>query len=671
MTVGCALALFLFSGAAAAETPQQKAAQEPDLTSISIEDLMNIKVTSVSKTEEKLSRTAAAVFVITQAEIARSGATNIPDLLRMVPGVDVAQIDANTWAISARGLNDEFSNELLVLVDGRNVYTPTFGGVLWAQLDLPLENIERIEVIRGPGGSIWGGNAVNGVINIITKTAGETRGAMVVVGGGNQDHGFGTAEYGGVLGKSTDFRIYSKYLNQNHSPATDGANAGDAWHSVRGGFRTDSVLSAKDSLMFQGSMFSGREGETVDFLPSITSPGLVFTHSQAGQSGGFFQSVWKHTYSDRSDMTLSGSYIAYESGDVLNAFAEARKTASIDFQDHLAWGGRQDFVWGIGYQYSTSNSDGNLTVSLNPARLNTQVFSSFIQDEIAIVPDRLYLTVGAKLEHNYYTGFVAMPSARATFSLSSKNMVWAAVSKADRTPASVDTAIRANFGSTPGLGGVPVLSSLIGNPRFKNEGLIAYEAGYRAAISNSASLDFAVYYNEYGGQQTVEPAAEFLETSPLPAHLVMPVTYANLMYGEAHGLEISANWKVTNRWTVSPSYDFERFHMHVSPASQDIQSVIETEESDPHVHARLRSHVDLWKSLAWDASAYFVDRITFQNVPSYTRLDSGLTWKWRENVSLSLVGQNLVDDRHLEFVESGNESSLVKRSVYLRAAWKF
>ena len=239
-----------------------------DLTGLSLEDLMNTKVTSVSKTEQKISRTASAIFVITAADIARSGMTNIPDLLRLVPGVDVAQITANTWAISVRGLNGRFSNELVVLVDGRTVYTPTFGGVFWDVLDLPLEDVERIEVIRGPGGTVWGANAVNGVVNIITKKAAETKGGMVVAGGGNLEQGFGTAQYGGGLGKRTDYRIFTKYFNQDHLPAPGGAVGADGWHALRGGFRTDSRLSAKDSLMVEGDLYTGEEANSVS-VPSL------------------------------------------------------------------------------------------------------------------------------------------------------------------------------------------------------------------------------------------------------------------------------------------------------------------------------------------------------------------------------------------------------------------
>jgi iron complex outermembrane receptor protein len=670
---GCLLVLCAVCGEAGAQEPEHQVAQKTDLASMNIEDLMNVKVTSVSAKEQKLSRTASAVFVITQEDIRRSGATNIPDLLRMVPGLNVAQVNSNSWAVSARGLNDEFSDEMLVLLDGRNVYTPTFGGVFWELQDLPFDNIERIEVIRGPGGSTWGANAVNGVISIITKKADQTGGITVVAEGGNIELESGTIQYGSSLGKRTDFRVYSKYFNRDDLPEFTGQEGRDAWHMLRAGFRTDSSLSAKDTLMFQGDLFTGKAGGAVIFLPSVTSPGVVDAPTQAGQSGGFLQSVWKRVYSVRSDSTLNASYSAYKSGNVLNAVTEVRKTLNIDFLQHVAWGGRQDFVWGLGYAYSRSRSVGNLAVSLNPPNLTAQLFSSFIQDEIALVPDRVYLTVGGKLEHNYYTGFVVMPSARVTFSPSAHHMVWAAVSRAVATPASVDTAIRVNFGSSPGLGGTPVLSSLLGNPRFQNEDLIAYELGYRTTVSTRLSVDFAAFYNNYSTQQTTEPGGEFLETTPPPVHFVKPSRFENLMHGEAHGFEITANWKLTDRWTISPAFDFERFHMHVSSTSKDTETVPDTEGNDPHVNGRLRSHVDLTQTLKWDTSAYFVDRITFQGVPSYTRLDTGLSWQCREGLLLSLVGQNLIRDHHVEFVETSltPESSSIKRSAYAKVTWRF
>src|SRR5580658_560306 len=315
------------------------AQQKPnDLTTISIEDLMNIKVTSASKKEQTLSRVAAAMFVIAQKDIQQSGATNIPDLLRMVPGLDVAQIDSNTWAISARGFNEEFSNKLMVMVDGRSVYTQTFGGVFWNVLDLPLEDIEQIEVIRGPGGSIWGANAVNGVINIITKKASETQGGLVVAGGGNLDHGFGTLQYGGVLGKETTYRAFGKYFNQAPLPNLAGRPGGDNWDLLQGGFRTDTNFSTRDDLTFQGDLYGGQEEEQVLVFGSNAA-----IESRGDMGGGYLQTEWNHTYSTKSKTTLQ---VSYDRGTQNLPFRDLRSTLDADFQYHSAWGSRQDIVFG-------------------------------------------------------------------------------------------------------------------------------------------------------------------------------------------------------------------------------------------------------------------------------------------------------------------------------------
>jgi iron complex outermembrane recepter protein len=650
--------------------PAWPQAAAPGLTDLSLEDLLNTKVISVSKTEQKMSRTASAIFVITAADIGRSGATNIPDLLRMVPGIDVAQIDANTWAITARGFNGRFSNELLVMVDGRTVYTPTFGGVFWDVLDFPLEDIERIEVIRGPGGTIWGANAVNGVINIITKRAAETKGGMVVAGGGNLDQGFGTVQYGGGLGKRTDYRIFTKYFNQNHLPAPGGAVGVDGWHVLRGGFRVDSRLSAKDSLMIQGDLYTGREGGAGSFLPSVTSPGPENIDFEVPLSGGFLHSSWNHFFSARSGTSLQVSFDRYKRNDEL---AEKRRTINLEFEHHFAWSTRQEIVWGVNYRNTDSDTLGSLSFSLHPADVNMQLFSLFMQDEIALVPDKLYLTIGTKLDHNYYTGFNLLPSARVAWTPRPSHMFWAAISRADRTPAETDTARRINFGGFQGPGGTPTLVALVGNPLFDNEGLTAYEAGYRTTPLSNFSIDLAAYYSDYDHQQTTEPATPFFETSPAPPHLVLPLTYQNLMHGESHGFEIAVNWKVTDRWTLSPGYAFGQIHMHLDAPSQDTSAVFDSEGSSPAHSAQLRSHIDLRHGISWDVSGFFVDRLKSGGIPSYTRLDTGLTWRWTETLSMSVVGQNLVKDRHLEFVDDVGSvrSTLIKRSVYGKLTWQF
>ena len=642
---------------------------------MSLEDLMNIEVTSVSKKEQKLSQVAAAIFVITQEDIRRSGATNIPDLLRMVPGLDVAQINGSTWAIGARGFAAQYSsNKLLVMIDSRIVYTPNFAGVYWDTLDLPLEDVDRIEVIRGPGGSIWGANAVNGVISIFTKSSAETRGAMVEAGGGNVNQGFGTVQYGGRLGKTTDYRLYTKYFNQGQQDDLTGLNGADGWHMLRGGSRMDATLSSKDFLTVEGDIYTAREGELGFILPSVTSPGFIQPPEEINLGGGFIQSAWNHAYSGRSDSTLQISLTRYRRADPLEP--ETRDTLDLDYRHHIEWGGRQDIVWGLGYRYTTDNIGGSLTVAYNPASRALNLFSSFVQDQIALVPEKLlYLTVGTKLEHNDYTGFEVMPSIGVTWAASNHQMFWAAVARALRAPSRNDTNLIVNFGTQE----TPDLQRLLGNPNFQDEKLIAYGAGYRATLANNLSLDLALYYNDYDNLQTTEPLPPFFEPTPLPAHEVQPFIYENLMYGETHGVEIAANWKPSRRWTLSPGYAFEELRMHTDPRSADTQTGTFVEGAAPRQTAQLRSHFEIGHGLTWDASAYYVDRLIHQGplsdvtIPAYTRLDTGLTWKLRESVSFRLAGQNLLRDHHLEFIDINGsyQSGQMKRSGYAEMRWIF
>ena len=637
---------------------------------------MNIEVTSVSKKEQKLSRVAAAIFVITQEDIRRSGATNIPDLLRMVPGLDIAQMNGSTWAIASRGFNDQFSNKLLVTIDGRIVYTPNFDGVYWDMVDLPLEDIDRIEVIRGPGGSIWGANAVNGVISIYTKRAADTRGALLETTAGTSVQGAATAEYGASAAHNTDFRLFAKYFNNDHLLDPFAQSGDDGWHMLRAGFRTDSAFSTKDSVTFAGNLYTAREGELGYFLPSVTSPALVPIAEEISYAGGFIQSDWKHQYSDRSDSDLQLSFTRYRRDDLLEP--ETRDTFYADYQHHFAWGQRHDLIWGGGYYFSGDQIDGTFTVSFNPPGKNLQVVNVFVQDQIAVLPDKLYLTAGTKLEHNDFTGFGLMPSLRATFTPSSRNMFWAAVSRALRTPSRNDSNIVVNTGSYPGPNGTPVLVAFFGNHSFQNERLVAYEAGYRAMFSKDFSLDLAAYLDHYDRLQSFEPGAVYFQPAPAPPHEVQPYFYDNLLYGESHGMEAAAKWKVSSRWQLSPGFAFEAMHLHQDATSLDDSSIPYFQGNAPKRMAQLRSHLDLTNSLSWDASAYYVDPLTDQGysgnvrIPAYTRVDTGMTWKLQEDWSLRVVGQNLARDHHLEFddIFGAMQSSQIKRSAYLQLTWR-
>ncbi|MDP9337670.1 MAG: TonB-dependent receptor [Acidobacteriota bacterium] len=646
--------------------------QEPtvDLGNKSIEDLMNIEVTSASKKEQKLSRIASAVFLISQENIRQSGATNIPDLLRMVPGLDVAQINSSTWDISSRGFNAQFANKLLVLIDGRTVYSPLFAGVYWDVLNVPLEDIARIEIIRGPGATVWGANAVNGVINIITKTAKETEGGLLTAGAGTHELGFGLAQYGAKFGQASAYRFFTSGFDEHSFSSLTGQDGHDDFDLLHGGFRIDSTLSQQDSLTVQGDLYRGHEGEINDIV-TLTPPFSSRSVLSRRVAGGNVLSRWNHTFSPHSEMSLQVYFERAERDRTIQT--ESVNTSDIDFQNHIAWGSRHDFVWGLGYRYFSYATDGGINVSFNPASQGRQLFTSFLQDEITLKPGFLYLTIGTKLEHNDFSGFEFQPNVRLAWNVSSEHMLWAAYSRARRTPSPSDRGLRVGLVAFPGPGGLPALLTLLGSPNTVSENLDAFEVGYRTQLRPNISLDVTTFFNRYGNLETVEPGTPFLESDPAPTHLNIPLVFANEMSGETHGLGLAANLRITSTWTLSPGYAFERIHLHTSSLSQDSSSVASGEGNNPHIQAQLRSNLLLPAGFEWNASAYFVGRLPAEGVPAYTRLDTGLTWRASQHLSLSVVGQNLLRDHHLEANSSDQSefSSLIKRSIYAKFIWKF
>jgi iron complex outermembrane receptor protein len=665
-----ALACELVLIALAMSAAQAQNAQ-PDLTDLKIEDLMNVHVTSASKKEQKLSRVPAAIFVITQEDIHRSGATNIPDLLRIVPGLEVAQINSSTWAISARGFNGQYSNKLLVLIDGRTVYTPLFSGVYWDVQDVPLDSIERIEVIRGPGATVWGANAVNGVINITTKTARETRSGIVTAEGGTLDHGGGMVRYGGRLSAGGTYRLYADGFQMGSFLTPDHRNAEDDWYRFHAGFRIDDNVDAKDSLTLEGEAIRGNAGELVSTIVSLVPPVNANLDLRDRFSGWDVLGRWKRVFSSGSETTLQIYFDRDTRGDT--TYGDALNTVDIDFQHHGTWGRRQDFVWGLGYRLHSDKTAPDFRFSSNPAELSYQIFNSFIQDEIAIRPDHLFVSLGTKLEHEYFNGFNLQPTARIAWSPEEGEMLWAAVSGAQRTPSRGETAIRDNEAVYPGPDNLPILISVFGNPAQKNEHLIATEAGFRKALTDRLSFDSTVFFNHYQDLQSAEPGPTRLETDPPPAHLLMPIYLANLLYGETHGIEAFASVKLARRWTLSPGYTFLTMHLHRDASSLDVSGGLETEGNNPNQQAQLRSNVNLPWHWQWTTSAYFVGRLPAQKIASYTRLDTNLAWQLSDKISLGLVGQNLLRDLHQEY--SGPDltttPSLIRRSAYARITWRF
>jgi iron complex outermembrane receptor protein len=644
--------------------------QPPDLTQKSLADLMNIEVTSVSKREQKTSQTAAAVFVISREDIDRSGAQNIPDLLRMVPGLDVAQIDASKWAISARGFNGQYSNKLLVLIDGRAVYSPIFAGVFWDSENVPLDTIERIEVIRGPGAAAWGSNAVNGVINVITLNAKDSQGGNVAAGAGNDTIGPMTIRYGAKARGIGAYRVFAEGFHVSTQPTFAGLDGRDDARLIHGGFRTDTNLSAKDSLTTEGEIYQGNSGE-LSFIPlSLMPPESAIVALRDRYSGGNLLAKWNHAFSPASTTSLQFYFDRTSRGDT--TYSIGRNTFDIDFQHHLVWGARQDIVWGLGYRVSMDDIDPTLRISATPQSRRTQLFNSFVQDEIAIVPDRIHLSLGARVEHNDYTGFNFQPSVRLVLTPDARNSIWAGVSLADRIPARSDTDFRVNFEALPGPGNVPILVSLFGNPNQRNEKLTAFETGYRTALTGRLSLDSTVFYNRYRDLTSVQPEASRIEANPPPIHLLIPESFGNSIFGETHGVEVFANWKVARVWTLNPGYSFLAIHLHEFANSQD-GSIPGTQGGTPDHQAQLRSSVSLPWHLQWNASAYFVNRLPGLSIPSYTRIDTGLNWRLGESLSLSLAGQNLTKNLHPEY--SGPNSTvqpgLMRRAAYAKISWSF
>lgn len=644
---------------------------QQDLTDLSLEDLLNTKVTSVSKKEQSLSKAAAAIFVLTQEDIRRSGATNIPDLLRIVPGLDVAQINANSWAISARGFNHQYSDKLLVMIDGRSVYTPLFAGVYWDTQDVPLQDIDRIEVIRGPGATVWGANAVNGVINIITKSAADTQGGLLIAGGGTEELALGTAQYGGKIGRDTSYRVFTKYLDDNHFPNLSGQNGEDGWHLSHAGFRSDTSLSRKDSITFQGDLYGGNEGANFGHIVSIVPAVNENVDGSATLNGGNLLTRWNHIFSSRSDTSLQ-LYFGRDERDGPES-RDDQNSFDLDFQHHLALGTRHDLIWGADYRRSVDQTQGTIDQAWLPANRSLRLFSTFVQDEMVLKPDRVFFTVGTKVENNYFSGWDLDPSARVAWTPNKKDTFWAAVSRANRSPSRREEDADINIAALPGPGGVPALLTLLGNPDQKSEHVLAYEAGYRAQPVVPCSIDVAAFFNSYTDLATTESGSPFLVVNPPPSHLVFPLVWGNKMHGTTDGVEVSGNWKVNDRWTLSPGYALLQMRLHTDPTSQDTTTLADTEGSSPRHQAQLRSHLNLPRRFVWDASAYFVERLPAQQVPSYTRLDTQLSRQLGEGLELSLVGQNLVQDHHLESNDqlTSLDPTQVKRSAYAKIAWRF
>lgn len=640
------------------------------LGDMDINQLLKVKVSIIGRSEA-VSETPAAVSVVTQDDIKRSGAMNFPEALRLVPGMDVAQLDSSQWAVSARGFNDTFANKLLVMQDGRSIYTPLFSGVFWDVQGTMMEDIDHIEVVRGPGATLWGANAMNGVINILTKSAEDTQGLLVSGGGGNLNRGFAEARYGGVLSSNVYYRVYGTYENHDATVLPDGSDADNSWQLARGGFRTDINPEGVNTFTVQGDGYIGG----IDQVFGVLGPPPTFTMTNDDLmrvSGANVLGRWTHTFSDTANFKLQ-AYYDYTDRDVPDVFNERRHTFDLDFKNEFALGNRNQIVWGLGYRFTADHEQNTPTIAFDPTDDTLNQVSAFAQDELAIVPQRLSLTFGSKFEHNDYTGFEVEPGARLLWTPMEHQTFWGSVSRAVRTPSRAEEAIMITqaqqLPSPPYPPGTFAPITLQGNDDFDSEDLIAYEIGYRTQPCDKLSLDLAAYYNDYDNlrSQQQNPA------DPLQFYL------ANSLHGRSYGFEASATWRVLDWWRLQPSYTMLKMNLYASPdgaSPPDMRSVAEVEGTSPQNQFSLRSSMDFPHGITFDAALRYVDNLPYFHIDSYFELDARLAWKVTKNLEVSLVGQNLLHDQHAEFGPSyintqAGQVTDIPRSFYARVTWSF
>lgn len=605
------------------------------LKRLSLEELMNMDVTSVSRRSERLSQSASAIQVITGEDIRRSGATSLAEALRLAPNLHVAQVNASQWAISARGFNNVLANKLLVLIDGRTVYTPLYAGVFWDAQNPPLESIDRIEVISGPGGALWGANAVNGVINVITRSAKDTPGWTVAAAGGTELRGGGSIRYGTQLAPDLHLRTYAKGFERGSTEFTAGGDANDTWHMMQGGFRLDQRRE-RSQLTVQGDVYDGRPN------PDGTTPVAAKGLNLLGR--------WSRAFSDGSDVRLQ-LYYDRNYRDFRNDFTEDLATYDLDWQHRFQAGGRQELIWGLGVRIMEHRTTNLALFAFEPSDRTLRLFSGFVQDEIALVPDRLRFTIGTKFERNEYTGWEIQPSARLAWTPTGRHTLWAAASRAVRTPARID---RDFYLSVP-----PSLPFITGNG-FTSEELIAWEAGWRLQPSARSSLALSGFYHVYDKLRSAEPG---------PPPFGIPLTFENGVRGNSYGIELAGMYQISERWRLRGGYTLFDKDLVLKPGSSDLNAA-SAESDDPRHQLLIQSIADLPGRLQFDLVARFVDVLPNPAIPSYVGVDVRLGWQPIPQLELALVGQNLVEPRHAEFSSTNPAPRDVERGGYAKLTWR-
>ncbi len=617
--------LFLASTAVGAQ-PMRVA----DIADLSIEELGNIQITSVSKRAERLSDAPAAIFVITGEDIRRSGATRLSEALRLAPNLEVARINSSSYAISARGFNQSsgIANKLLVLIDGRTVYTPLFSGVFWDTQDVMLEDVERIEVISGPGATLWGANAVNGVINVITRRSSETQGGMGYVRGGNLERGFGARYGGGAASGDASYRVYGRFFDVFNTSVASGATASDAWSKGQVGFRTDWGTAA-NGFTLQGDAYRGSLDQGNQLVDRDT---YIAGNNLLGR--------WNRELAEWGQLRVQ-SYFDHTERDIPGTFAESLDIFDVEFQHDLRAIGAHRMAWGGGYRHGNDRVNNSPALAFLPADRSLHWASVFAQDEIAL-EDNLHLTLGAKLENNYYTGTEPLPSARLAWKPQPQRLVWGAVSRAVRAPSRID---RDFF--------VPVIG-LAGGPDFVSEVVKVIEVGYRDQPLPQATYSVSLFHNIYDKLRSVEPA---------PGG---GVVLGNKMEGTTDGLEAWGNYQAAKNWRLSAGASFLRQHLRLKPDSGDTN--VAAAGNDPAYRWLLRSSLDLPGSTELDIRIRRVAALPNPSVPAYTAADIRIAWRLQRELELSLVGQNLFDSSHVEFGNAATASEMA-RGGYVKLKW--
>jgi iron complex outermembrane receptor protein len=638
-----------------------------NIKSLSLEELSQIEVISPAKEPRQAMAVPMAIHVITGDEIRRSGATSIPEALRLAPGVEVARIDGNKWSIGIRGFGSRLSRSVLVLMDGRTVYTTLFAGTYWEVQDTVMEDIDRIEVIRGPGGTIWGPNAINGVINIITKPANETHGSLVSVASGNEQQGLGTFRYGGGNGLGLDYRLYAKGFTLGPERHSDPRNFDD-WRGAQTGFRVDWNRRPEDRITFQGDLYRIDAGERVA-AATYTPPTQRTIDANAQLSGGNILARWKRDLGDGSDLQIQAYYDRTNRSEP--NVADYRNTFDIDLLHHIPLAAGQQFLWGFGIRVSPADTPAVVSgLTFTPEHGTDQLYTAFLQDEIPMFNRRVTLTVGTKILKTNYTAVDLQPSARIAWTPDDRNTLWTAYTHALRTPSRVERDLNLSSYLGPAPDGTPFFARFSANKNFASELLNGYELGYRRLLGKSLYLDLTTFFNHYHDLLSEDLAGSiFLEQSPPPAHLLLPAQFRNDLTGASTGGEIAPEWRPTSFWKLRGSYSYLHLDLKKKPGTPEIGTARIIEGSSPNHEGTAESSLDLGKKFELDLVYRYVSVLVSQGVPAYSTGDAQFSWRPHPSLEFALVGRNLMQPHHFEYQGDPGPLIGIRRSGYLRITW--